>query len=143
MAEPPIFYATYDDPMPSTFGAVCAWGFFGAFAVVLAYEPLMWVDQHTFPILGYIVYPFEWVASKIAFPDAVTPLRGNIGALLVGALLAFLAALAAGAVAVVVGLACWLWMGALIFTSWLTAAVKFARNFHSPRSRPPGNRVAR
>lgn len=90
MQRPPDVYVTYDMP-----GVGCAAVAIGSIiGIALAYEPLMWVDQHTFPILGYIVYPVEWTLNKLLFPEAITPFRGNVGALLVGAICAAVIAVA-------------------------------------------------
>jgi hypothetical protein len=113
------------------------------FAIVLAYEPLMWVDQHTFPLLGYVVYPVEWTVNKILFPEAMTPFRGNIGALLVGLLYAGVVALAVGVVGFILGVLGWLFRGATILHSCFSAASNFVRVFYRARIATPRNHASR
>ena len=43
------------------------------------------------PILGWILYPVEFIANTVVFPRAVTPVRGNGTALFFLSLLAALA----------------------------------------------------
>jgi hypothetical protein len=142
MHSPPPVYETYV-MAPSALDRFCTFGIFSVFAVVLAYEPLMWVDQHTFPFLGYVVYPLEWTVNKILFPEAITPFRGNVGALLVGPLCAGVIAFAVAAIGLVLGPLGWVFRGAAILQSCFSAGADFVRGFYRARIATPPNRASR
>lgn len=142
MQPPPPIYETYVTP-PNELDRFAALGLMITFAIVLAYEPLMWVDQNTFPLLGYVVYPVEWIVNKILFPEAMTPFRGNIGALLVASIYAVILGLVVGVLAVVLGVFGWMFRGATILHSCVSAAADFMRAFYRARIATPRNRPSR
>jgi len=142
LSPPPPVYETYVTP-PNALDRFCAIGIFSVFAVVLAYEPLMWVDQHTFPILGYVVYPLEWIVDKILFPEPITPFRGNVGALLVGLLCAGVVAFAVAAIGLGLGALGWAFRGAAIMHACCSAVADFARGIYRARIAMPSKRASR
>lgn len=129
MQPPPPVYETYVTP-PNELDRFAAFGLMATFAIVLAYEPMMWVDQHTFPLLGYVVYPVEWTVNKILFPEAMTPFRGNIGALLIGMLYAAILALGVGVLGVILGVFGWLFRGATFLHHCFSVVAAFVRAMH-------------
>ena len=142
LSPPPPVYETYVTP-PSALDRFCAFGIVSVFAVVLAFEPLMWVDQHTFPILGYIVYPLEWTVNKILFPEAITPFRGNVGALLVGLLCAGVIAFVVAAIGLILSALGWAFRGAAIVHACCSAVADFARGIYRARITTPPKRASR
>ncbi|MCW2286521.1 hypothetical protein M2323_004318 [Rhodoblastus acidophilus] len=142
LSPPPPVYEAYETS-PSALDRFCAFGIFSVFAVVFAYEPLMWVDQHTFSILGYILYPLEWTVNKILFPEAITPFRGNVGALLVGLLCAGVIAFAVAAIGLVLGALGWAFRGAAIVHTCCSAVADFARGIYRARIAMPPKRASR
>jgi hypothetical protein len=140
--QPPPVYETYVTPL-NELDRFAALGLMITFAIVLAYEPLMWVDQHTFPLLGYVVYPVEWTVNKILFPEAMTPFRGNIGALLVASIYVVILGLVVGVLAVVLGVFGWMFRGATILHSCVSADADFMRVFYRARIATPRNHASR